>query len=606
MGRSARYPPARTRRARINNLLCRRKPDIYRISHSGEKHLLTGLRLGNFKAFGETQNIPIKPLTLIFGANSAGKSSIIHGLLLAHHANETGELNVYKTNNLGDAVDLGGFQQYVHRHDLTRKVQWGGKVNTDALYFESTTADAIFEHLTGASLDTLKVTDGRFLDCLRMVKEFDFDIVFDASSRHPLETYTVRADGKILLQLSHEGEGLVPRNVNYKHPFCKALWNVLAKMESDAEGPFSSRQEIETYDKFFQQPAQNFTEQQVFKSVRLRTFSETEGKATKIDWRYWDDVISKYVWNRCYSGNFIPKHQSDETRNERKTIDATNYCLRNLSYDDDTRIEVINLRDSLLNQSRLEAFVGDLVLVLAMILENNIDGVTHIGPVRSYPERFNASVQQNFNPYTCNQLQGYYFSGLLAQRLNSVNTWLGSSRMNTPYEIRIRRYASEDGNSSTISELVLHDKRFDTTLRFEDVGAGISQVLPVLTAVYSYVSHIIAIEQPELHLHPALQAELGDVFIEAALGEDQNTLLLETHSEHLILRIMRRMRDTVRDTLPEGMPPVRPEDVAILYVDRKDDDSTSVVSVLELDEEGQLLDPWPGGFFEEGFNERFA
>ena len=66
------------------------------------------------------------------------------------------------------------------------------------------------------------------------------------------------------------------------------------------------------------------------------------------------------------------------------------------------------------------------------------------------------------------------------------------------------------------------------------------------------------------------------------------------------------MRDTVRGTLPEGLPPVRPEDVAILYVQPKEDGSGSVVSEIELDEEGQLLDPWPGGFFEEGFKERFA
>jgi hypothetical protein len=72
----------------------------------GDKLLLTGLRLGNFKAFGETQNIPIKPLTLIFGANSAGKSSIIHGLLLACHATETGNLDVHKTRISGDTGTL--------------------------------------------------------------------------------------------------------------------------------------------------------------------------------------------------------------------------------------------------------------------------------------------------------------------------------------------------------------------------------------------------------------------------------------------------------------------------------------------------------------------
>ncbi|MGD9161964.1 MAG: AAA family ATPase [Desulfobacteraceae bacterium] len=61
--------------------------------------------LENFKAFSELQQIPLRPLTLIYGANSAGKSSILHGLLLSKHASETGELDVHRTNIGGDAVD---------------------------------------------------------------------------------------------------------------------------------------------------------------------------------------------------------------------------------------------------------------------------------------------------------------------------------------------------------------------------------------------------------------------------------------------------------------------------------------------------------------------
>lgn len=79
--------------------------------------MLTGLGLENFKAFADTQQIPIRPLTLIFGANSSGKSSLIHGLLLVRHAVETGELDVYRTAIGGESVDLGGFRQYVHRRE---------------------------------------------------------------------------------------------------------------------------------------------------------------------------------------------------------------------------------------------------------------------------------------------------------------------------------------------------------------------------------------------------------------------------------------------------------------------------------------------------------
>ena len=157
---------------------------------------------------------------------------------------------------------------------------------------------------------------------------------------------------------------------------------------------------------------------------------------------------------------------------------------------------------------------------------------------------------------------------------------------------------------SDTQEVILHDKRTKTPVSHRDVGIGISQVLPVLVTCFASKDKIIAMEQPEIHLHPALQAELGDLFIEAALGEGRNTLLIETHSEHVLLRVMRRMRETGNGNLPDNIPPVRPEDVCVLFVEPKK--PASVVRHLELDEEGQLLDPWPGGFFEEGYRERFA
>jgi len=69
-----------------------------------------------------------------------------------------------------------------------------------------------------------------------------------------------------------------------------------------------------------------------------------------------------------------------------------------------------------------------------------------------------------------------------------------------------------------------------------DVGFGVSQLLPVVIQSLLSQASTICIEQPEIHLHPALQAELGDLFIESALGNRKNTLIVETHSEQLILR----------------------------------------------------------------------
>src|SRR4030043_663054 len=97
---------------------------------SKEVLILTAIRIGNFKAFAEAQRVPIRPLTLIYGSNSSGKSSVLHSLLLARHAQETGDLDVHRTNVGGEAVDLGGFCQYIHRRDVNRRMEWSAEFNT--------------------------------------------------------------------------------------------------------------------------------------------------------------------------------------------------------------------------------------------------------------------------------------------------------------------------------------------------------------------------------------------------------------------------------------------------------------------------------------------
>ena len=164
--------------------------------------------------------------------------------------------------------------------------------------------------------------------------------------------------------------------------------------------------------------------------------------------------------------------------------------------------------------------------------------------------------------------------------------------------------AQKFNSAPTKTRFFLIDEKNGVEVQPPDVGTGISQILPVIVSALYFKEGIVAIEQPELHLHPALQAEIGDVFLLSALGENHNRFLIETHSEHLLLRIMRRMRETINGELPEGVPQVTPKDVCVLFVQQKGTSST--VRHLELDEEGQLLDAWPGGFFEEGYRERFA
>ena len=128
-------------------------------------------------------------------------------------------------------------------------------------------------------------------------------------------------------------------------------------------------------------------------------------------------------------------------------------------------------------------------------------------------------------------------------------------------------------------------------------------MLPVLVSAYASKDKLLAIEQPEIHLHPALQAELGDVFLESALGDSGNTFLIETHSEHLLLRILRRIRETTDGELPKGFPAVRPEQVAVLYVQPGREDTR--ILRIPVTPDGEFERTWPEGFFAERAEELF-
>jgi predicted ATPase len=138
-----------------------------------------------------------------------------------------------------------------------------------------------------------------------------------------------------------------------------------------------------------------------------------------------------------------------------------------------------------------------------------------------------------------------------------------------------------------------------------DIGVGVSQTLPVVVGAVEPNCTIFAVEQPELHIHPAVQVGLGDLFLREVLSEGSRSrkFLVETHSEHLVLRMMKRMRETCEGTLEGDFPEVTPEDVAILYVETVD--GKTYVREMPLNERGELVKAWPGGFFEEALRETF-
>ena len=248
----------------------------------------------------------------------------------------------------------------------------------------------------------------------------------------------------------------------------------------------------------------------------------------------------------------------------------------------------------------LYKWIGLPVMQTCSSFQAVLEGLVYLGPLRSQPEHYYWS-DNDASEYVGQR--GEDFPSILLKRqdvLEKTNEALKC--LGIEYRLKLSTLRHEDTSPSDLFSLRLVDTRTGIDASLRDVGFGISQVLPIVVQSRLSEKKTLLIEQPEIHLHPAHQAELGDLFIRSA-KEQGNTLLLETHSEHLLLRVMRRMRETSTGKLPEGAVEVRPKDVAVLFVEP--DGSQSIVREMPLNERGELVKAWPGGFFEEGLREIF-
>jgi predicted ATPase len=136
-------------------------------------------------------------------------------------------------------------------------------------------------------------------------------------------------------------------------------------------------------------------------------------------------------------------------------------------------------------------------------------------------------------------------------------------------------------------------------LDFDKVGAGYSQVLPILIGLAS--RNTLLFKQPEVHLHPRLQARVADCFVETVFHEKQDhqskIRIIETHSEHFVLRLLRRLRESSFDELFHSSLTVYPKDVAFVYLQPQE--SSTLVHHISVLPSGEFVEGWPDGFFDE-------
>ena len=518
--------------------------------------MITAIELENFKGFGARQRIELGPLTLLFGANSAGKSSVLQALGYVRELLEHGDPNVDQTEIGGAAAPLGGFGRLIHNHkiDATMRI----RVEFDVP-------------------STLNVRD---ID----LEGFAFPDLDDNVSKGWIE-YEIKCHRP--LQSVEASTVAVAFGVeNDKRPM------LILRQKTIVDGGPIFATVLLTHDSLRKE---------------VRDLVDDWGKlANRTD----PDLSFLLVHPDSTPAFAINGHVAGSA------VIPVSYSAVRLIVDDaesQSSLDFGEVETSNAAARDIERLIELVVGGLSHRLFTLLGEVLHIGPLRSIPTRGYLFEHHSRTGSWGDGLAAW--DALLADRgilTEGTNEWL--SQIGSRARIDIISYMNPDADSDAraagsveagFRRLVLRTAHSSSVLPSE-VGAGISQVVPVIVAAVRCLSPrrelrptMLFIEQPELHLHPAMQTGLGDLLRQAS---SNSQVIVETHSEHLILRMLRRIRDTAEGEARDDQQ-MSPDQLTVLHI--SNDEGQCVVRRFHIDRNGDFDQPWPNGFFEERTAEVF-
>jgi predicted ATPase len=435
--------------------------------------MLTSLRIQNFKAWRDTDTLRLAPLTVIFGTNSSGKSSLGH-LLLA-------------------------LKQTVQMADRKRALHLGDE---------------------NALIDL-----GTFTDCL-----------YDHDPQHVLE-FTLG-------------------------------WKTLGSMEvSDA---LSHRE---------------FSGDELVLSAKVDADKGGQPQTSEIC----------YALMRGAKQAFYVSHGRGTTGGTLESRPLKLVKAVGRKWPAEPPEKFYRFADRTLSRFRNADFLAE----FALETERVIDGVFYLGPLRNPPRR--VYQWSGDTPRDVGQQGEYAIAALLAaaQRGRELNRSYRKPKQR--FDAFIAAWLVDLGviDAFAVKPVAKGRKEYEVLIKthadapevkLTDVGFGVSQVLPALVqAFYAPPGSTVWMEQPEIHLHPMAQSNLADAFISAVQsyesGKPRNTqLIVETHSEHFLSRLQRRVA--------EGT--IQPKDIAVYFVSHRSGGAHA--EMLQLDLAGEISN-WPANFF---------
>ncbi len=214
--------------------------------------------------------------------------------------------------------------------------------------------------------------------------------------------------------------------------------------------------------------------------------------------------------------------------------------------------------------------------------ENLFHRICYLGSFRESP--YSRYAWQGNHPKDTGQRGEEMISAILSKRVKlqdidkQVMEWL--QRLDLIDSYRLNPISDREKDY----EFLVRKYKGGPEVRLTDVGFGVSQVLPVLVLCY-YVSEgsILILEQPEAHLHPKVQSELADLLIEVVKNR-RLQIILESHSEHLLIRLMRRIAEEK----------ISADDTAFYFCEMNE--GVSEIERLDVDDYGNITN-WPQNFF---------